>query len=313
MTSLAVIVVSYNTREILKECLQEVYRHIKGVTLEVVVVDNNSHDGSTEMVSVDFPQTKLLSLTENLGFGVANNLAVEQVTAEFIMLLNSDAILESDSASEMVHYLSDHPEVVCVGPRINMPNGLEQPKVFGQLPSFWPIVMQSSGLSSLFPSKGWLAGIDGHPVGNKKLDVGWISGVCMVMRARDYRSVEGFDARYFMYCEDVDLCAKLTLTGRKITHLGHCSVMHYGGASSPEFEKRLRNAVWQQRHLLSIVRNYKGRVVAFMSSIVIFVGLILRWVGSHCLPKKDSDFLRASANARLRDLLGFTERFGERP
>ena len=302
------MIVSYNTIELLRECLQAVHQHSKNIATQVIVVDNASSDNSPEMVMQEFPQVTLLKMTDNLGFGVANNIGVEAANSPYVMLLNSDAILLGDVGKSLVNYLATHADVSCVAPRVVLPNGAPQPKVYGQLPSAWRIWMQSLGINQVFPKQNLFSGIDGLLESAKSLQVGWLSGVCMVMRRQDYLNVGGFDQRFFMYCEDVDLCVKLNRSIGRVVLVGEPDVLHYGGASSKTVSAKQRNAVWQQRHLLMIVRERCGNLSWASSMIAIMFGLCVRLIaGVVLIPLRGIRFNDPlnMAWARLVDLVRF--------
>ncbi len=271
----SIIIVNYNTRKHLQACLSSVYAHCQK-SIEVIVVDNNSKDDSVAMVKSEFPSVKLIESSVNLGFGMGNNVGVEHASHEFVMLLNSDAMLQMDSVTALTQYLIDHPDVSCVTPRVVLPETLAiQPKTFGFLPSFKTVLMQSTGLNQLFPKLHAFAGVDGDFRWAREMQVGWVSGVCMAMHRVDYLKAKGFDKRFFMYCEDIELCMKLSTLG-KIVLLDDFDIIHIGGASSKTLDAKVRNSVWQQRHLLMIIRDYHGVVEQFAAKAVIGTGLILR-------------------------------------
>ena len=299
--AVSIIIVSFNTERVLRECLAAVTRHCDARRTEVIVVDNASSDGSCEMVRQAFPQVLLIASPSNLGFGAANNIGVEAARAPIVLLLNTDAIVSCDAAEALAAHLAAHEDIACIAPRIVLPDGRPQAKTFGHLPSLWRIAMQSFGLSRLFPGSALLAGIDGEARRGREMTVGWVSGVCMAMRRRPFRAIGGFDARFFMYCEDVDLCRRLARYGRIVT-LDEHPVMHYGGASSKTLSHRVRNAVWQQRNLLTIVRDTSGAAHERLARIVMLPGLLVRLlVGASLVPRAGirGNFILAAAWARL--------------
>ena len=305
MMPISIVIVNYNTPEYLCECLSSIDQY--ATNAEVIVVDNASSDNSCALVKNRFPQVKLIESKQNLGFGLGNNLGVEQATQPYVMLLNSDAVLKSDTVSQLAAYLQAHPDVSCVGPRVVLPvTGEIQPKTFGFAPTLKGVLMQSIGFNRLFPRSDFFAGIDGDHRWAKEMRVGWISGVCMVMRTADYLSVGGFDKRFFMYCEDIELCMKLQKLG-DIVLFDDFDVMHYGGASSKSVASKVRNSVWQQRHLLMIVRDYSGGLACVISRFSIALGLLFRLVvGVLIIPVKgtQANLTMISAYARLKDLAG---------
>jgi GT2 family glycosyltransferase len=306
MGRLAIVIVNYNTAALLRGCLAAIHAvtDVKGT--EIIVVDNASVDNSAAMVSREFPEVRLLALSENLGFGVANNLGVATSSASYIMLLNSDAVLLEDTGVGLVRYLEEHDDVSCVGPRIVLSTGERQPRVFGNLPSLWRIAMQSLHLDLLFPRTSIFEGTDGRDRGHMESDVGWISGVCMVMRRADFLAVGGFDPGIFMYCEDVDLCSRLSERGGRIVRIDRFPVLHYGGASSPSMAAQVKNTVRQQRNLLRVVRGRSGRAASHAARLLLLTGLLLRIAAGLVLtPKRGvrSNLLLCSSWRRMVDLV----------
>ncbi len=305
MLPVSVIIVNYNTAEYLRECLASIYQWMDAAT-EVIVVDNASTDASVEMVKAQFPQVKLIQSEKNLGFGLGNNLGVQHASQPYVFLFNSDAFLQMDTASGLLAYMQNHPEVKCVTPQVVLPKTFEiQPKTFGYAPSFWRILMQSIGLNRIFKKLSFFNGTDGEFRYAREMQVGWVSGVCMLMRREDFLKVGGFDARFFMYCEDVQLCLKLSKLG-KIMLLDDFPIVHYGGASSKSIASKVRNSVWQQRHLLMILQDDQGFFSTFAARLVMLVGMIARLIVSALkIPQKgwaNNEPLQ-SAWARLKDLI----------
>ncbi|MGH6888118.1 MAG: glycosyltransferase family 2 protein [Rhizomicrobium sp.] len=311
MTDTAIVIVNYNTEAFLGTCLRSVLTHVGASDTEIIVVDNASPDGSCDMVRSQFPTVTLLAQQTNLGFGGGNNCGVESSMARNIVLLNSDVVLTSDTPHALCQYLDAHPDVACVAPRVVLPNGAIQPKVFGNLPSLWRVTMQSFGINRALPRSRFFAGVDVEHRNAREIDVGWVSGVCMAVRREQYTSAGGFDRRFFMYCEDIDLCRRLGRRGR-IVLLDEHPVIHYGGASTKTASNRIINAVWQQRNLLQIVSGMSGTFVTWMARAVIVPGLLLRLlVGLALIPARGirRNFLLCAAAARLLDVLGFVRLF----
>lgn len=306
MLPVSVIIVNYNTAEYLRECLTSIYQWMDAAT-EVIVVDNASTDTSVDMVKTQFPQVKLIQSEKNLGFGLGNNLGVQHATQPYVFLFNSDAFLQMDTARALLEYMQKNPDVKCVTPQVVLPKTFEiQPKTFGYAPSLKRIVMQSVGLNRIFKKHSFFNGTDGEFRHAREMQVGWVSGVCMLMRREDFLKVCGFDARFFMYCEDVQLCLKLSKLG-KIMLLDDFPIVHYGGASSKSIASKVRNSVWQQRHLLMILRDDQGIFSTVAARLVMLVGMLARLIVSALkIPQKgwaNNESLQ-SAWARLKDLIG---------
>ena len=306
MAILSVIIVSYNTAVLLLDCISSILSTCDMDSTEIIVVDNASVDDSVAMVRRKFPAVRLLAQNENLGFGAANNVGVAASSARYVMLLNSDAILLSDTARSLIRYLDENPGVSCVGPRIVLPNGQRQRRTFGNLPTVRRIAMQSFCLGLLFPRVVAFEGVDGGNRPGPEDEVGWITGVCMVMRRDDFVAAGGFDPTIFMYCEDIDLCWRLSENGSKIVRLDDHPVVHLGGRSSPSISAQLRNSRLQQRNLLNIVQIHSGRLASNVAAILIFLGLALRVVAGVCvLPVKGlrHNMILLSSWFRILDLV----------
>jgi GT2 family glycosyltransferase len=166
--------------------------------------------------------------------------------------------------------------------------------------------MQSLALGAVLPGSRLLDGIDGRARPGPEQRVGWISGVCMVMRRADFIAAGGFDPAIFRYCEDIDLCARLALRGT-IMRLDTLPVRHYGGASSPALAAKLRNTVWAQRNLLRIVRARSGPRAAIAARLLLVVGALLRLAAGLALAPRRGfrcNVLLRSSWLRLLDLVG---------
>jgi GT2 family glycosyltransferase len=307
---MSIIVVNYRTARITCDCLAAVRREVAAGSYELIVVDNASGDDSVARIRAAHPDIQLITAERNGGFGAGNNLGVAAAVAPHLILLNSDAILGGDTPNRMVDFLEAHPDVACVGPRIDLPDGTRQPKVCGNRPSPWRATMQSFGLSRL--SRLWhgFDGIDAEGVAERVTRVGWISGVCMAMRTADYRAVGGFDTAFFMYCEDIDLCMRLERSCGRVVHVDDWPVMHLGGASSTTVDKRVRNAIWQQRNLLTIIGREYGGAGSAAARIGMLPGLCVRLGLGIARFGRDGNYLLYSAWARLLDSLGLWRGFG---
>jgi GT2 family glycosyltransferase len=304
--ALSIVICNFNRAALLRECLASILRGADSDSTEIIVVDNASADDSAAMVRREFPSVRLLAQSRNLGFCVANNLGVAAATAPLVMLLNNDAVLLGDAAGRLVRYLDAHDDAKAVGPRIVLANGERQPRVFGNVPTLWRIAMQGLYLWRLFPRLRIFEGVDGGARPGPEDDVGWISGVCMLVRRADYLATGGFDPSFFMYCEDVDLCWRLCADGGRIVRLDDCQILHHGGGQAATVASQLRNSRLQQRNLLKIVRKRSGSAAVRVASLLIFIGLALRLgAGLALLPVRgvERNVLLRSSWLRARDLV----------
>jgi N-acetylglucosaminyl-diphospho-decaprenol L-rhamnosyltransferase len=232
LLDLSIIVVNWNTRELLRECLDAVYNTVKSVSFETIVVDNGSTDGSLRMLRNDFPQAELLANEENLGYAEANNQGISISKGKHVLLLNSDAVLQEGTVERMVAFLEGRREVGVVGPALILPNGSYQMGAGGFEFSLLTAFNYFSFLSKLSPlsMKGlWLEQKDSF---KQEIEVDWVSGACLMARAELFRTVGSLDTSYFMYMEDVEWCRRVREAGYKIFYLPFARTIHQYRASS---------------------------------------------------------------------------------
>ena len=267
---LSVIIVNYNVREFLEQALRSVERARTGLDIEVFVVDNNSVDGSVDMVRTHFPDVHLIANKDNYGFGKANNQAIEQARGRYLLILNPDTIVQEDTFSTLVAFMETHPEAGAVGCQILNPDGtfaLESRRSFPTPPVAF---FRMTGLSRLFP-KSRLFGrynLTYLPI-DEVAEIDALSGSCMlVRRAALQYSHEAYEARqadalppengttarpdeaqawhgaglldesFFMYGEDLDWCYRIQQAGWKIFYTPDTQIIHYKGESTKKSELR---------------------------------------------------------------------------
>lgn len=273
---LAIIVVSFNTRDLLDACLASVYRQTRGVSFEVVVVDNASQDGSAAMVRQKYPEATLIECRDNHGFGQANNLGFGRSRASAVMLLNSDAELLEDTGTELVRFLARMPSAGVVGPDVVLHDGTRQPKTCGMLPTARVMANQNLLLCRLFPRSRIFAGLYVESEGPREERMGWVSGVCMVLRREVYEQTKGFDPQIFMYAEDIDLCARAGRMGWETWRIRAHAVRHLLGGSTRGAEDTLRLRVLQQRNMLRLADRSMGPLGRGLTRATLALGLLIR-------------------------------------
>ncbi len=256
----SVVVVSYNTREKLRQCLAAIEPEH-----EVIVVDNASVDGSGEMIRQDFPSAHLIENSENLGFGAANNLGMARATRELILFLNSDAYVAPGAIGTLADAFKDD-TVVGAGAKLRFPDGRLQDSAANEL-TLWAVFCEQSYLEKLFPqgsflSPYWVTERLAQCAENQP--TAQVMGACLMVRP-----LEKFDERYFLYCEDTDLCLRLSRHGQ-IVYVPRAEVVHELGSSSSETRwtsiarynrgKELYFALHRGRvaHLICWILNRKG-------------------------------------------------------
>lgn len=230
---LSVIIVSYNTKMLLLDCIESLYEKLGDIEHEIIVVDNNSNDGSMEAVAEKFKSVRVIQNTRNLGFAQANNQAFEVARGQYYLLLNTDTVLLS-SPKRVIDFMENNPDAGIVGVKLVFGNGSLQRSCW-RYPNIlleW-LYYSVDILHCVFPAISRLKyrGID-----YKKADaVDCVSGNGMFIRAELLKQIKGFDSSFFMYHEDTDLCYRVNKTSRfRVYYYPEYTIVHYHGKSSPK-------------------------------------------------------------------------------
>lgn len=249
MTRVAAVVVSFNTREVLRACLESLRA---AEPSEIVVVDSGSTDGTLDMLEQDFGDVHLVR-TENRGYGAAANAGFQATTEEYVLLLNSDTRVAAGAPEAVAAYLDAHPEVGIVGPRLVNPDGSLQGSCF-PYPSPRTAFLGETGLGYLIRFVPVLR--TRHPRTwrhDTTRPMPWVSGAAMGIRRTAHRAVAGFDETYFMYFEETDLCYRMWRTGWEVHFAPVTVIMHLGAASTSHWAAAMR-----LRYYESMARFYRA-------------------------------------------------------
>ena len=242
---LSVVIVSFHTRDLLAACLGSLPAAADGLDCEAIVVDNDSRDGSVEMVRRGFPDAVLIEAGRNIGFARATNLGLARARGRVVCWLNPDCVATPGSLTALVRYLDGEPRVGAVGPRLVYPDGRVQPSAQA-FPGPIRLVYHFLGLRALAGASwlrplwrrvGRMAGpmtrsyLDALDSGSEPRPVDWLSGACLASPARIASAVGPLDEGYFMYCEDTDWCHRLRAGGHDVHYVPAFEVVHHVGAS----------------------------------------------------------------------------------
>jgi GT2 family glycosyltransferase len=221
------LVVSYNGKELLLQCLQAFYSSAD-IPVEAVVVDNDSSDGSAAAVTDEFPQATVLVQPKNLGYGRAANIGLERCQGRFVLLLGSDVTVDPQSVGRMADFLLTRPDAGAVGPRVLLPDGRLDPDARRAFPLPSTLFYRTVGLSRLFPKSPRFGRYNmGHVPESDMHEMDAGTGACLMLRMTALDRVGFFDPRYFMYGEDLDLCYRLKLGGWKVFYLPTAGATHH--------------------------------------------------------------------------------------
>jgi N-acetylglucosaminyl-diphospho-decaprenol L-rhamnosyltransferase len=255
---LSIIIVNWNSAVYLRACLTSLYRKVRTVTFEVIVVDNGSFDGSEEAVQ-EFPNVIFVQSRKNIGFSRGNNLGFSYASGQLIMFLNPDTEIVGDAVEQMMNCLHLNESAGAVGPYLLNTDGSLQTSCVQALPTIWNQLLDSNLLRRVFPrSSLWgtraFFNHDGQPVA-----VEAISGASFMVKRSVFEQVGMFDEEYFMYSDDLDLSWKIRAAGFLIFYLRGSKVIHHGGRSTASQHDHFED-VAQREALLKFFRKRKGDV-----------------------------------------------------
>lgn len=230
---LSVIIVNYNVKYFLEQCLYSIRKAKPDFAMEVMVVDNNSVDGSVEMLKEKFPEVILIENKVNTGFSKANNLAIRQSKAEYILLLNPDTVVQEDTFTKVVSFMDTHPDAGGLGVKMIDGKGNFLPESKRGLPTPLVAFFKIFGLSKLFPRSRVFGRYHlGYLDREKNHEVDVLSGAFMLLRKTALDKAGLLDETFFMYGEDIDLSYRIQLAGFKNYYFSETSIIHYKGEST---------------------------------------------------------------------------------
>jgi GT2 family glycosyltransferase len=254
----SVVIVSWNTRDILRGCIRSVFEETKGVSFEIFVVDNSSCDGSAAMVRAEFPTVKLIENAQNRGFAAANNQALRLASGRYTLLLNPDTLIVDDAISQCVRYADLHPDVGVVGCQV-LENENRISNTGFAFPTPWNVFLALSGLSRAFPRSR----IFGQP------DLGWwkrdseqdldvIPGMFMLVRREAIAQVGLLDEAYFIYSEETDWCYRFARAGWRRVFIPSAQIVHLDGGRKSTSQVSAKMFVQMQKSSMIYHRKNLG-------------------------------------------------------
>jgi GT2 family glycosyltransferase len=292
---LSVIIVNYNVRYFLEQALLSVRKAMKGIEGEVWVVDNNSVDGSVEMVREKFPEVRLIANTANTGFAVANNQAIRQSSGQYVLLLNPDTLVEEDTFQQCLNFAEAHPDAGAIGVKMLDGSGNFLPESKRGFPTPWVSFCKTFGLSAFFPHSRRFNGYYlGHlsPQQNHPVDV--LAGAFMWMRRSALDKAGLLDEAFFMYGEDIDLSYRITQAGFQNYYLADAQIIHYKGESTKKGSLNYVRTFYQAM-IIFARKHFSGRQAGFfvmMLQMAIWLRagmtLVANWARQWWLPVADA-------------------------
>jgi len=310
LMDVSIIIVNYNTKDVLRDCLESIYEQTRQVHFEVIVVDNASADGSVNMIKDCFSKVILIENSENRGFAAANNQGIKIAKARYLLLLNSDTVILDDAIRKTVEFADSHKEAGILGCRVLNPDSSLQPTCF-MFPSLLNAVLLTSYLNNLFPRNRffgreqmtWWDRTD-----EREVDV--VTGCFMLVRKTAIKQVGEMDTRFFMYAEETDWCYRFKQADWKIMFTPVGEIIHAGGCSAKQMKPKM---VLQLRaSVLLFFKKHRTRLsyrVACLFMSLFFLLRIPYWleraVSSHGTQKLGWQMARAYGVGAFKALFGW--------
>jgi len=268
MLDLSFVVVSWNAKQYLVECLKSIENEATSFRYEIIVVDNGSSDGTVEILQANFTDVVLICNGENLGFAKANNIGIKKCKGKYICLINSDVKLMQGCIFSMVQYLNTYPSIGILGPRI-FNSDLTKQNSCKYFPTLLNEFFRAAALDAIFKDTRFKAVFKPHSSPDVITSVDVLSGCFWMVRKEAFDEVGLFDERFFIYAEDKDLCKRFKEKGWKIVYNPNAQAIHYGGASSANapirfyIEMQFANLQYWEKHF-----NKRGK---YLYSIILFL------------------------------------------
>lgn len=291
----SVVIVSYNTEDVLRDCINSVYEKAGDVTFEVIVADNASADGSAEMIADEFPQVHLIANEKNLGFAAGCNQGIAASKGRYVLLLNPDSEIQEDGIAKTIQFADAHPEAGIVGSKILDDDGLHS--TCSQFPSMLNHLLSLTWLSAVFPEHRFF--------GRERMmwckfendmEVDVVSGCFFLIRREAMEALGALDERYFIYSEEVDLCYRMKQAGWKVLFYAHPCSWHHQGLSSAQSPYKLQVA--KHESSLRFFEKHQGGLHSWMMNLI-----MLMHASSRAVLRSLALLLKKSDRARNRIMM----------
>ena len=285
---ITIVIVNWNTRDLLRDCLKSVYKTVRNITFKIIVVDNASHDDSVAMLGEKFPGIRIIENSENRGFAAANNQAFALMKGRYALLLNTDTVLTENAVHELFVFMKNHDDATMAGGQLLNSDGSRQNSI-ANFPTVLSLLANTSLLEYLFPRR-----FPSKRYAHKEpLEVESVIGACMLVRKKAMDEVGMFDERYFFFFEETDWACQMRPAGWKIYHVPSALIYHLQGQS---VGRNVRSRIEFYRSRYKFFNKWKGRSYNAAVSLVAFIRLIVNWLltSAGCI-------LTAGVNKEIRD------------
>lgn len=293
--TLSIIIVNFNTRQLVCDCLHSIFTHPPRCSFEIFAVDNGSTDGSCEVIARQFPDIKLIQNQRNLGFSEANNQALRLARGNYLMLLNSDTLVVPGSIDRMLQAMAFHSRVGVLGPRLLYPDGRIQSS-YGDLPTVFAYFAHLLKMGSLVPDFFWrllsrtqmlnhigstistycLWHADAPPITRELPEDVFVIGACMLIRRACMERVGFLDSEFLLYDDDADYCKRVHDSGWKILFFSDSVIVHLKGGTAGNNHRRNVHAYYGRLYFL---RKHRGIATFRSAKLIAVLSLLMRvWV-----------------------------------
>lgn len=263
--TLTIVIINWNTREDLLVCLDSVEIVTRGFTIETIVVDNHSQDGSPEIVKKCYPWVSLIENKKNLGFAKAANDALHQMKGWYALLLNPDTRVKGGTIESLISFMDQHPEAGLVGAQLLNADGSKQNSI-ANFPSLATELLNKSLLRWLFP-KSFPGKEEDY---SEPIEVESVIGACMMVRREAMDQVGLLDEHYFLFLEETDWCYRMKRAGWKVYHVPQAEAYHFQGKSAEKEKERARVEYFRSRY--HFFKKNRGN----LQCLILFIGLLIR-------------------------------------
>lgn len=305
---LSIVIVSFNTKELTHQCLKSVESYATGVEHEVILVDNVSTDGSTEMVAEEFPWVKLICLPENRGFAGGNNPGMKSATGRYVLLLNSDTILSDGVLERTISYMDQYPRIGILGCKLTNPDGSLQASA-RMLPSPLNKILHITGLAARFPKSRFFGRVDlswwDH---SEPRSVGWVVGAFFLIRRETMEEIGVLDDRYFLYFEEIDYCLTARRMGWDVVFYPYARIVHLGGQSAAKTGQMITKGGMQIKSIriaseFKYYRKLYGWCHTIISAAIEFLWNAIVFTKNLFYPTGDALYKRQDAMITMRMII----------
>jgi len=273
--TISIIIVNYNTGQLLRSCLESIYAGANGTHPRIWVVDNHSRDRSVAMLRSCFPTVRVIANQANVGFSKANNMAISRSRSKYILLLNPDTVVLGDAVGRIVRLMEDHPEVGVAGGRVLNADGTLQLACRRSIPTPGVAFSYLTGLSRLFPKSRTMGKYNltfVNPESRHEVDA--VSGAFLMIRRKTVEEIGLLDERFFMYGEDLDWCLRVKRAGWTVVYDPSAAIIHYKGQSA-KYNSR-RAALEFHRAMYLFHRKHFAARCSPLTNILIYAGILCR-------------------------------------